>query len=289
MADLRLGKNTILLTLALFIFLAASRYAYGLKNYDNHPDLAKAMKYDSEKNGGDRKKADRRKAEYHYLRYLEDAKDSFQRAKVYCQLGSMYAVSFNREKGEKRNYAKARKYYRKVLELEPERIDACIIEARSMLVAFDNPYGFEQLKARLALYKWLSGINEKKLKEKWLPMRPPSRTAPEVESITNDKGQVVARITRKPPSDPNVPPPQIVIGLMNLIKDVKYGAIYNAAHWDIISMPVPEKGWAYILEHLPDDAPERKIVEEAIRKKKDRIADTALHEMPKCSIKCAPH
>lgn len=278
MAILKSSKTTRLLGVAVMLFVAYPEAVYALVNYNNHPDLAKAMEFDSEKNGGNEKKADRSKAEYHYLRYLKDAKESFQRARVYCQLGSMYACSFNEERGEKRNIQKARKYYRKVLEIEPERIDACMIETRSMLASFEHAYGFDQLKARVEIYKWLAEFDEQKLKDKWLPLRPP-HIPPQTTTITNDKGEVVARITKRPPADPNVPSPQHVIGLTNLIKSVKRVAIVNATNWDTLSMPVPEQGWAYILENLPPDAPERKIVEEAIRKKRERIADEALKDM----------
>ena len=78
--------------LSLMYFPVFSQNAFALRNYNNNPDLAKAMEFDLEMNGGDIKKADRSKAEFHYLRYLEEIQDpneSFQRARVYCQLGAM--------------------------------------------------------------------------------------------------------------------------------------------------------------------------------------------------------
>ncbi|HUT30910.1 MAG TPA: hypothetical protein VMX13_14045 [Sedimentisphaerales bacterium] len=142
----------------LSVFFSPSSPIYALVNYDRNPDLTQAMEHDPQTNRGDRENADRPKAEYYYLRYLEDANQSFQRARVYFLLAGMYSTSFNREKGEKRDLKKAREYYRKVLEEEPDRIGRCTIVARNMLASLETmgEPSFERVKARMAMYEWLS-------------------------------------------------------------------------------------------------------------------------------------
>ena len=257
-------KTMVLLLTSLFMCLCYPRSLYGLKNYDNHPDLAKAMEFDGETNGCDRKKADRSKAVYHYLRYLEDEENSFQRARVYCQLGAMYAVSFIKEKGEKRDFKKARGYYKKVLELEPERFGTPTIKARSMLIAFDNPIGFERVKAAMAFYEWLNSFDDDKIEKFYLPLIPThkAKEGPEIVSEVNGKNQV-----------------QIIpmIGLKSLSESLKETTIGNGV-FDARTMDVPMEGLTYILEHLPDNAPERKIVKRAISELANQIANEMLKD-----------
>jgi len=267
-------KTVVSLVALLFMCLCYPRSLYGLKNYDNHPDLAKAMEFDGETNGCDRKKADRSKAVYHYLRYLEDEENSFQRARVYCQLGAMYAVSFNEEKGEKKDYDKAREYYKKVLELEPERIARPTIVARSMLVAFDNPIGFERVKAAMDFYEWLHSFDDKKILKMYLPSIPPIEEKTDSEIVLEKTENTGVRII--PLKNPGLPSPQKIIGIKNLIEALEETAIYNGVY-DAMTMDVPLEGLTYILEHLPDNAPERKIVKKAM----NELAEPIVNEMLK--------
>ncbi len=149
--------------------------SYGLVNYSNHPDLAKAMEFDPACNGGDMIKADRAQAEHYYLKYLEDVKDSFQQARVHAQLGALYAVSFNRKKGEGTQLPKGpRRDYEKVLGAEPKRMGPPPEWARSMLCSLETQPGMERIKARMEFYAWLDSWDEAKIKELWLPERKPS-------------------------------------------------------------------------------------------------------------------
>ena len=255
------AKTMVSLLAILFMCLCCPRSLYGLKNYDNHPDLAKAMEFDGETNGCDRKKADRSKAVYHYLRYLEDEENSFQRARVYCQLGAMYAVSFNKEKGEKRDFKKARGYYKKVLELEPERFGDPTMAARSMLIAFDNPIGFERVKAAIDFYEWLNSFDDEKIKKMWLPLTPPSKEKTGVRIL--------------PLKNPNLPSEGQMIGLKSLSESLKETTIGNGV-CDAMTMDVPMEGLTYILEHLPDNAPERKIVKKAMNELAEPIVNKML-------------
>jgi hypothetical protein len=250
------------------------REAYGLQNYANHPELAKAMQFDPETNGCDMKKADRAKAEYHYLRYLEDVNDSFQRARVYCQLGAMYAVTYNRQKGEQKDRAKARAYYRKVLENEPNRIGRPTIVARNMLTTLDNPDWMNRVKARVEFYKWVSSLDEKAIKEKWLPhWKRPTLQAGVTE--TSEQGGAV-RIWRA--GDPNVPTPDEVLATLRSLEDYKESAIYNAIY-DALAMDAPEEGLTYILEQLPKGAKERPMVEKEMKNLSNRVVDEGLRDV----------
>ena len=274
-------KTIFNLTGFLFLSLFCQRHAYALSNYDHHPDLAKAMEFDSETNRGDKEKADRSKAEYHYLHYLEDVNETFQQARVYCQLGAMYAVSYNKEKGEERDPNKARFYYRKVLEAEPNRIGRPTIVARNMLSCFDNPDFYDRVKARVEMYKWLSTIDEKSINGKWLPLRTSGREV-RLRKVLKDpnspNGYRIETSTRIEPHDNNHPPPNRVKGLKNLVKSLKYTVIYNAAY-DAEAMDNPEKGLNYILENLPPDAPERRSVEEVIKKSVNPVVNEGLREL----------
>lgn len=271
----RLNLAIMLLVLVLSV---RSPLAYGLINYENDPNLAKAMEHDGETNKSDPVKSDRKKAEYYYLRYLEKAKDPVQRARVYCQLGSMYAVSYNREKGERIDRDKARQYYRKVMELVPERIDPAIIETRSMLVSLNHEPGFETLKARVEFYKWLDGFDEEKIKEKWLPLRPPAKPGEETRIVYKSEDASLVRRTHLP-TDTSTPSATMLTGMKNLIRSVKQGMIYNAAGYDTISMGDPNQAWSYLLEHLPGDSLVERTVEKAIAKKRNRAAQVRLYNL----------
>lgn len=254
------------LTVLLLILLSHQQNAHAFVNYTNHPDLTKAMEFNLATNYGNREKADSAKAEFYYLRYLEDVNDSFQRARVYSHIGRMWATGFNHYKGEKRDINKAREYSRKVLECEPERIGTCTIVARNLLTTLENPLGIERMKARVAMYEWLSKLDKETIQKNFLPERPP---------LKKDELKKKRRFQR----DPNVPTPQDLKGLSSLIDSLKEGAIYNAAVCDAMSMKVPEQGFMYILEHLPEDAPEKKMVREIMQKRVDRIADNGMRDL----------
>jgi len=246
--------------------------AYAIRNYEGHPDLRKAMEYDSELNGYDMTKANREKAVYHYSKYLEEATDSFQQARVYCQLGAMYAVSFNHQKGEKADYDKARKYYQKVLELEPDRIGRPTIVARNMLSTLTNDGGMGRIKARMDVYKWLSEIDDEKIKNNWLPLTPASQVK-DLSKVQDESDNTEAVSTV--PTDRLIPSNNKLIKLKNLIVSLKEGAVYNASY-DAMSIEYPDEGFMYILDALPSNAPERKIVREVMQERMDRIANMGL-------------
>jgi tetratricopeptide (TPR) repeat protein len=163
----------VVATLVSLAFLRsrADGGSLSLQNYNNDPNLAKAIEYDLEQNGADYEKADRAKAEHYYLAYLKDVNESFQRARVYASVGALYAVAVNHRIGEKPDYDKARMYFQKVLELEPQRIASPTIRARTMLASMKQSRP-ARIKARMDVYEWVRSINEEKIRELWLPLTP---------------------------------------------------------------------------------------------------------------------
>jgi len=262
--------------LCFFLLTTFSTPVYALVNYNDHPDLAKAMQYDAETNGGNMNKADRGKAVHFYKRYLKDVNESFQKARVYCQLGAMHAVSFNEKKGEKRNLKKAREYYKKVIELEPNRIGRPTLVARNILTTLNHKPFYGWVKARTNFYNWLASIDDDSLKKNYLPLRPPgkkvniTRIIPDPNSETGYRIETSTRVEKREPEE--AISDSKIIGIKNLISSLKESSVYNATY-DAKAMDNPHKGFKYILEHLPSDAPERAIVQDVIKK----IADPSIN------------
>ena len=156
--------------LACIVFPMAIGTAHArLVNYEKDSDLELAMKYDSECNGGDRTIASQSPAETHYLAYLERCVDKIQRAKVYSQLGSLFATNWHPEYGERPDYEKAVRYFKKALEEEPNRVGRETIRARfCMLTPLDDKE--DSLRIRIENYAWLlENLTKDKVKELWLP------------------------------------------------------------------------------------------------------------------------
>lgn len=164
-------KQTAAITVLLLVLSCDCRVwaSLALMNYDNDPNMAKAMEYDLA--FCDYNQADRVKAEKYYLKYLKDVNESFQKVRVYDHIGALYATGFDMRKGERADYDKARYYFRKVLELEPERIAYPTIRARTMLASMEGQTA-ERVKARLDVYEWLLPIDEEKIEKNWLPLYP---------------------------------------------------------------------------------------------------------------------
>lgn len=266
-------KNGVVVAASLVLCTLAVD-SRALINYSNNPDLAQAMQFDPETNGGNRTKADRAQAERHYLRYLQDANDSFQKAHVYCQLGALYAVSFTREKGEEPNYVKARQYYKKVLEFEPQRLGRPTMVARSMLVGFEHPPGMERIKAEMEFYTWLASWDEAKIGKLWLPEWKPGTRRPALPAWIKDANEAVAAQVRAHFDEEKQPSESDVRGTLNALVDYKEVAILNAAT-DAARLPKPEEGFQYIRAHMAPDAPEQQALNKIIRRANQRAVDEA--------------
>lgn len=161
-----------------------------LQNFRDDPDLALAMEYDCEQTS-DRSKADRAKAEQHYLAYLAREPESFQRARVYAQLGALHMTVLNVDLGEKRDVAKGTYYFYKVLEEEPSRIDWPTLRARTMLAPHSGTRQ-EVVKARMDCYALVLSLDRDRLQERWLPLTPENTrpTEGQLEKITNTLGSL---------------------------------------------------------------------------------------------------
>jgi len=162
---------------------------------------------------------------------LEKDIPSFQRAKVYCQLGVMYTTTASRERGEDRDYKKAQKYFEKVLELEPERVGGATIRARTMLCSLPSFSRTEKIDRGLEVYEWICSLEEEKIRALWLPNRPGDTEMPDlnmkamrnlVPSINKMVGKnTVERVTHMPNAS-------ILLG--DIIKRFPNEAIAQYAH-----------------------------------------------------------
>jgi hypothetical protein len=140
-------------------------------NYENDTVLAKAMLYDREMNGGDPNKSDRAMAEKYYIEYLKTPRPSFQQARVYAQIGALYAGGSGAKLAEKPDHRKAAWYGIQVLQAEPNRIGDATIRARTRLICADRT-GFDGIIAGVMNYGFLRTVDANVVATRWLPRRP---------------------------------------------------------------------------------------------------------------------
>jgi tetratricopeptide (TPR) repeat protein len=158
-------------------------------NYDNNANLQKAMEYDLTMNnmrfvkpGGEVDmdlyhsyvaKASRELAEKHYLAYLEEVKEPFQRARVYAKLSDLYSGHIRQEVAPHptpQDMEKALEYCRKALAEAPEGVSLATVHIRGKLAMLpDREKGFYALED---YYQWLLSLDEQKITKNWLPLRP---------------------------------------------------------------------------------------------------------------------
>ena len=170
----------------LFLTTLSVFSAFAFVNYDNDPDLNEAFRHDSEY-AVNQEDASRIEAEASYLRYLEKNNlPSFQQAKVYCQLGVMYTTTAIADRGEDVDYYKARMYFEKVLELEPERIGNATIRARTFLASLPDQSSDDNISKGLDVYEWASAITKETLQKNWLPNRPEETEIPRLVLLSMD-------------------------------------------------------------------------------------------------------
>ena len=195
----RICRRALLVSAGIILCLAGTSHAGVIVvNYDNHPDLAKAKEYDltvdprriRRADGSfDRElyksyvaKASRELAEQHYLAYLQDVDESFQRAAVYARLGGLFSGATSAHVATTFDRDKARTYFRKALEAEPERIGWATLDARGFFATDANTVE-QRFASYMDYYEWLLSIDEKTLKEKALPTRPPGTRLPGVRPV----------------------------------------------------------------------------------------------------------
>jgi tetratricopeptide (TPR) repeat protein len=157
-------------------------------NYDDNPNLKKAMEYslsmssmnflksdgsfDKELYDSYVKKADCKLAEKYYLAYLEDVREPFQRARVYSKLGAIYIGRLSRDvtSRDEIDKEKALQYYQKAFAEVPEAISRASINTRAGLTVLPDPD--EAFNALKDYYEWVLSINKQKTIDNWLPLRP---------------------------------------------------------------------------------------------------------------------
>lgn len=170
MKNTKYRKNPAI-CLIILVLTSSSIASLAIRNYDNDPDLAAALEYDRGETT-DESKADRELAEKYYLEYLKKDIPSFQKARVYLRLGSLYTVGSDPRNGIMPDREKGHKYLEKVLQLEPERIDSATIRARTLFASSPLFSIEEGLQKHLDVYEWLSSLNEEKFQKIWLPLEP---------------------------------------------------------------------------------------------------------------------
>lgn len=161
-------KNLTLFLVVLFL-TSSSVASLDIRNYDNDPDLAAAL---TNRIKTPHKTKMVRWREKYYLEYLKKDIPSFQKARVYLRLGSLFTVESNPKNGIMPDNKKGDRYLEKVLEVEPERIDTATIRARTLLASSPMLSRKESFQKRLDVYEWLSSLTEEKCKKLWLPLEP---------------------------------------------------------------------------------------------------------------------
>jgi hypothetical protein len=90
-------------------------------------------------------------------------------------------------------------YFRKALEAEPERIGWATLDARGFF-ATDANTNEQRFASYMDYYEWLLSIDEKTLKEKALPRRPPGTRPPEgrpVRELDETHKELVAQMKKR--------------------------------------------------------------------------------------------
>lgn len=243
MKNTKYYKNSAIFLIVL-VLTSSSIASLAIRNYDNDPDLAAALEYDSAE-APDRSKVDRELAEKYYLKYLKKDIPSFQKARVYLLLGSLYTVGSDPRKGIMPDNEKGDMYLAKVLELEPERIDTATIRARTLLASSPLFSREEGLQKHLDVYEWLSSLNEEKFQKLWLPLEPDQKA--------------VLPITLK--------------SLQNYVPNVKHSQAVNSV--DLATyMPDREARLAEIIGRFPDTEI-ADIARKKLNSKLEEVADEA--------------
>ncbi len=178
-------------TILIGIVFVVSNTGFAIVNYDNHPDLEKAMIYDLSirpdyfrKPNGQRDEerydqavedANGIEAVKHYLAYIEDVDESFQRVRIYARLIDIYTggVSHKVTSSDKIDRPTAIMYARKILAEEPTRIGSATIDARAVLTS-KRKAPKESYYALMDYRDWLLSIDAEQVRDNFLPSRPGS-------------------------------------------------------------------------------------------------------------------
>ena len=140
--------------IAIFVVgLCYCRPLVAIRNYEDSRHLRLAKKH-CPTFADDRELVDRDKAIQHYLAYLREYPDTFNRPKVLTQIGCLYAQYRDPESGVETNYEKAKPYFKKAIEAAPELVCWDTIIARTNLASLTER-GAPRVEARIKAYKWI--------------------------------------------------------------------------------------------------------------------------------------
>ena len=170
MKNTKYHKNSALFLIVL-VLTSSSVAGLAIRNYDNDPDLARALRF-GRAGTSNKSKTERELAEKNYLEYLKKDIPSFQKARVYFMLGNLYTVGSDPRNGIMPDNEKGDRYLEKVLQLEPERIDPVTMRARTLSSISPKLSREENLKNILDVYEWLCSLTEEKCMRLWLPLEP---------------------------------------------------------------------------------------------------------------------
>jgi hypothetical protein len=174
------------------------------QRFADDPDFARALRFDLEMGHGRKEEkeiADRDKAVEFYLKYLEkDGIPAYQRARVYVQLGIQFTTLSNPRKGQERDEERARRYFERAIELDPERISRSMIRARTLLGSLGGKTREESFGMWMETYDWLLSLDEAAFEKRAFPVRQRSTIRNLIEAV---KGSTAANAVSSASSLPD--------------------------------------------------------------------------------------
>ena len=149
-----------------------------LVNYENDPVLAKAMERDSVL-AKDKTLVSQALAEKHYLQYLQGARNKDLRAKAYFQLGYIHSAGARRGTEDRRDSAKARRYYEMAIKEDPTGICQELLFARTQLASVTEA-GDRRRARYVEVYRYLMSLNKGVIAKNIVLPVPPRELTPDV-------------------------------------------------------------------------------------------------------------
>lgn len=210
-----------------------------LVNYENDPVLAKAMERDSVL-AKDKTLVSQALAEKHYLQYLQGAKNKDLRAKAYFQLGYIHSAGARRGTEDRRDLAKARRYYEMAIKEDPTGICQELLFARTQLASVTEA-GDRRRARYVEVYRYLMSLNEGVIAKNIVLPVPPRELTPDVGG-PDPKGvaAAAAQVSRQ----------QATRRLVRLTSAVKTSTAHNMVSIASNS-PVPEAELGKIVAMFP--------------------------------------
>lgn len=247
-----------------------------IQNPQNDPDLELAMKYDYlGKSMLERQNTSRELAEKHYLKYLERATDSQQKARIYFKLGYMFSTGTRKDKGEAPDHKKAIKYFEEVLKEQPNGISRETLFARTHMASLGNDVD-DRFRQQIDIYKYLRQLDAKVIQKNIMVADLPSERKVATREISRkageNGGEVIIGVTVE--SDPEVLKKERVRNLTELAKAVTESERTNTL-FSALSSTAPKKNLELLIQAFPQD-PIAELASEKLRELKEKlVADAA--------------